>query len=70
MIQCEGYVRTGGAFSLGPVRWVQCENEAKVNIRLIQDGKEETLPGCNDCWQRAIEWKGIKIISVEPIKED
>lgn len=31
-MRCEGYVRKGGVFTFGPVKWVQCENEAVKSI--------------------------------------
>lgn len=70
--RCEGWVRHGGAFTLGLPQWVQCENEPTVLITFIdtQDaGKstKRTLPACQGCWQRVIDAK-LKIISVKPIK--
>lgn len=67
-MKCEGYRRYGGAFTLGPVKWVQCTNDAIVNITFVQDEKELTLPGCMECWQECIENK-LNIKSVVPIKE-
>lgn len=74
-IRCEGYTRKGGVFTLGPVIWHQCENEAIVNIEFEQiwQGKKEEitiLPSCKECWQKGIDSENIKILSVEPIKED
>lgn len=66
MSRCEGWTRTGGAFSFGPVIWTQCEKEATVRLRVVQEGKESTLPACNDCWKRAIEEK-ISILQVLPL---
>lgn len=68
-MKCEGYRRYGGAFTLGPVKWEQCTNEATVNITFVQDGKEHTLPGCLECWQECIENK-LDIKSVNPIIEE
>lgn len=65
-MRCEGWRRHGGMFTLGPVTWSQCKNEAVVVIDLEQDGKREKLPGCMECWREAID-SGIKILSVEPI---
>lgn len=65
-MRCEGWRRNGGAFTLGPVTWSQCENEAIVELTVEQEGKAETLPGCAVCWQEAID-SGIKIIKVVPI---
>lgn len=64
--QCEGMRRYGGAFTLGPVRWVPCENPATVTLRVVQDGKAETLPACQTCWEEAID-NGIKITDAKPI---
>jgi len=59
-MRCEGYRRKGGAFTLGPVQWVQCENEAVVMIECKQDGEIETFPACQKCFDEALE-KGIVI---------
>lgn len=65
-MRCEGWRRNGGAFTLGPIRWSQCKNEATVMIEVVQDGKTECQPGCNTCWQECID-RGIQINSVVPI---
>jgi hypothetical protein len=65
-MRCEGWRRNGGVFTFGPVKWSQCKNDATVMIDLEQDGEQQTLPGCLECWQEAID-KGIKILSVRPI---
>ena len=74
--QCEGWKRTGGAFSFGPVRWDQCENDATVTLTVKQ--KEESgckwvklkpLPSCTDCWNECIESKAIKVIEAVPITD-
>ena len=67
-MRCEGYTRHGGAFTLGPITWVQCKKEAIVNITATQDGKTETFPMCADCWKKGID-NGIEILSVVPIIE-
>ena len=73
-MRCEGWTRKGGAFTLGPVIWHQCENEAIVNIEFEQtwEGKKEDvkiLPACKECWQKCIDEKKITILQVEPIKD-
>jgi len=65
-MQCEGWRRTGGAFTLGPVKWEQCTNDAIVTIEVTQDGKTEKMPACLKCWNEAIE-TGIKISEVLPV---
>jgi len=65
--RCEGWRRRGGTFTLGPVTWEQCDNNAIVNLTVVQE-KEETLPACKVCWQEAID-KGITIKSAIPLKE-
>jgi hypothetical protein len=65
--RCEGYHRTGGAFTLGPVVWTQCKGRAIAMLTVIQDKKEFTLPSCPKCWRECIE-KNIKIIKAEPIE--
>ena len=70
-MRCEGWTRKGGAFTLGPVTWSQCENESIVNIKFKQgDEPIATLPACKQCWQKCIDSKNIKILSVEPIPHD
>lgn len=64
--RCEGWQRYGGAFTLGPVKWEQCKETATVMLKLKQDGKVQTLPGCVTCWNEAIE-KGIQILEARPI---
>lgn len=66
-MRCEGWTRKGGAFTLGPVTWSQCENEAIVMLEAEQE-KIEKQPACMDCWKKGKE-EGIKILSVEPIEE-
>jgi hypothetical protein len=66
-MRCEGWRRYGGAFTLGPVTWKQCKNEAIVILEVVQDGKIESLPGCATCWQEAID-NGIQINSSRPTK--
>jgi hypothetical protein len=68
-MRCEGWTRTGGAFSFGPIVWSQCENDAVVNLTVVQDGVEEVQPACVDCWNKGIE-KGIVIKSVVPLQTE
>ena len=65
-MRCEGWRRYGGAFTLGPVKWEQCKNEAVVILTVKQEEIED-LPACLDCWNEAID-RRIKIISSKPIK--
>jgi len=66
MPQCEGFRRYGGAFTLGPVKWEQCKEEAEFTITVEQDGKPQTLPCCKTCWQEAIT-AGIRVLKIEPL---
>ena len=69
--QCEGWTRKGGVFTLGPVTWSQCQNDATVMIEFEQEDEGiKTLPGCVECWQKCIDSEKIEIISVIPIVED
>jgi len=68
-MRCEGWRRYGGAFTFGSVTWKQCENDAIVNLTVIQERKKETLPACLDCWNECIE-KKIKIVKVVPIEKE
>jgi len=67
-MRCEGYRRRGGALTLGPVRWEQCNNEAIVILTVKQE-KIEKLPSCSICWQECINNK-IQINSVDPISKE
>ncbi len=66
-MKCEGWRKEGGAFSLGPVTWEQCKNDATVMIKLQQEGEVSTLPGCQKCWKECIANKEIKVVSVASI---
>lgn len=65
-MKCEGWRRYGGAFSLGPTTWKQCENDAIAMITVKQDGGTQTLPGCQICWQECLD-TGVEILEVKPI---
>lgn len=65
-IRCAGYRRYGGAFTLGPVRWEQCKENATVMLKIEQDGKVDDLPGCQECWKEAQE-KRLRILEVTPL---
>lgn len=65
--QCEGWRRSGGAFTLGPVQWKRCENDAIVNLTVEQDGKIQTIPACMQCWGEGLE-RGIDVKSATPIE--
>ena len=64
-MRCEGWCRKGGAFTLGPVKWSQCENEAAVML-LVKQETEEGFPTCMECWREAIE-RGIDILDSHPL---
>ena len=65
-MRCEGWRRTGGAFTLGKPVWSQCENDAIVMLEVEQE-KTEKMPSCLECWNEAKE-KGIKVLSAEPLQ--
>lgn len=66
-LQCQGWRRTGGAFSLGPVTWNQCEEIPAV--MLIVKGQTEPMAACGICWNECIE-TGVEILTATPIKKD
>lgn len=66
-IRCEGWRRYGGFMTLGPVTWEQCENDAVVNLMIIQDGEKQNKPACITCWEEAMSTDGIRIIRTEPL---
>jgi hypothetical protein len=70
MPKCEGIRRFGGAFTLGPVRWVRCEEEPIVVLSVLQD--KATSPtdflACKTCWEEALKTSGIKVLPARPIQ--
>lgn len=64
--RCEGRRRYGGAFTLGPVRWEQCKEDATVTLKCEDCGTVDTLPFCQVCWDEGLRC-GIKIIEAKPI---
>jgi len=66
-MRCEGWRRYGGAFTLGPVRWEQCKDEATIKLTTTEDGKEIVRPACQVCWKEACSSKAIHILKAEPI---
>jgi len=66
-MRCEGFIRHGGAFTFGPVRWNQCEAEADVMLTVIQDGAEQNFPACFSCWKRAVDWPLIEVKEARPL---
>lgn len=67
-MQCEGWRRYGGAFSIGSPVWKQCENDAVVTLTVVQEEKQE-MPACLKCWNEAKE-SGIVILNAEPIAKN
>jgi hypothetical protein len=65
-LKCGGCRRYGGAFTLGPVRWVECPNPPTVMLTFIEKRKSKTLPACKACWEECIEAK-VDIRKVTPI---
>lgn len=50
MARCEGWVRTGGVFTLGPVEWDQCKKDGVFSVTFQYPGEAvKTLPACRDC---------------------
>ena len=64
-MRCEGWRRYGGAFTLGPVKWVQCEEDA-IAVLKVQQGEVQKIPSCVKCWNEAKE-NSIKILSADII---
>jgi hypothetical protein len=71
-IRCQGWVRHGGVFTLGPVEWRQCKEPGVVELTVKEEGKKEQrkLPACINCWRQTMVQEGIKIISVVPMETD
>ena len=66
-MRCEGYRKSGGFMTLGPIHWKQCGEEAIVSVKVKQDGEIATFPACMICWKEAIANKDIEIIEVVPL---
>ena len=67
-MQCEGWRRTGGALSFGPVKWIQCENKATIMLQFKQGDEDITALGaCPVYWKECIEHDDITIINASPI---
>jgi hypothetical protein len=66
--RCEGWRRYGGAFTLGPVKWEQCKNDAIVVLKVEQEKVVENMPSCLECWNEA-KASGILIHSAEPLSK-
>ncbi len=66
-VQCEGYRRRGGAFTLGIPQWEQCTSDATVTLDMEQNGQRIKLPSCPVCWEEARNHPQIKIIEATPI---
>jgi hypothetical protein len=64
-MQCEGYRRTGGAFTIGPVKWEQCPEDAVVILTVEQEGKTQDFPACLKCWKETLENDQISIAKYE-----
>ncbi len=70
-IRCDGWRRRGGAFTFGPVKWEQCENDAVVILKIRQQGEVKESPCCMECWNESIENADkIEIIEAKPIREE
>ena len=67
-MRCEGWRRRGGVFTLGPVKWSQCENQAVVMLRVKQE-TEQKLPACMECWREAVEHE-MDILDSHPLTEE
>lgn len=68
-MQCDGWRRYGGAFTIGPAKWQRCKGRPVVVMRVIQDEKPKTVNACLECWGEALDNEDIKIESSEPIKK-
>ena len=66
-MRCEGWRRSGGAFSLGPIEWSQCENDGTVMLKLDQGGEISELPACQHCWTECLETDGIEVLEARPL---
>jgi len=69
--KCQGWRREGGAFTLGPVVWRQCDGKPVVRMNVRQEGEETgDLPSCERCWRGADANPEVEIVSVKPLAEE
>jgi len=66
--RCEGWRRSGGAFTFGPVVWKQCEEAAVVFLTVTQNDQNQSLPACLTCWQEAID-NNISVLEAKPLRQ-
>ncbi len=64
-MRCEGWSRNG-AFTLGPLNWEQCKNEATNLITVKQKEGISTQPACDSCLEETKNWP-IEVLSIEKI---
>lgn len=66
MARCEIFRRYGGAFSLGPVRWEQCPNEATVQ-GVDPKFPDATVPVCSECVPETV--KSVPGVVFKPLEQ-
>jgi len=67
--RCQGWHRTGGAFTLGPTVWRQCTNRGVVMITFKENKEFKRMPACAECWQLCID-KHLHITKTTPIRKE
>lgn len=65
-IRCEGWYRHGGVFTLGPVKWVQCDQPATMTCTVRQDGETETWSVCARCHKAGID-EGLNFLETKSL---
>lgn len=67
--RCEGWRRYGGAFSLGPVSWEQCKDNATVTAVFtnLGDKKGKRMPACDHCLREAQTTTGMKVTGIKKL---
>lgn len=65
-LRCDAWRRKGGAFTLGPPVWRQCENAAIVLLTIQQEDKLVDSPACVVCWEEGRQ-AGLKYLDVKPV---
>lgn len=66
-MRCAGWKPLGKrAFSFGEPNWAQCENEASVYLKVLNNG-HKNLPACVHCCEKVIEDEKMTILDVEPV---
>ena len=70
-IMCEGSRRYGGALSLGPAKWVNCDKPAAVVVEVETVGgtldTRRKVNSCIECWREALGTTSLLVVNSYPL---